>query len=237
MSNQIEIKIDGKKLTPDKFLEAAKSFFDLIEGVAKNVTAKPINWGVEVDKGSAVLRATVQNPSVDSTEAIAAICQGVRSLRSGVKTIPRYFTKNEVNASRRLTAIVDGTDVKSIFLKNGSDGEEMLKNIITTADAILTGEATTAFGSIEGVLDSMSLKHGFSCSIQDVSYRREIVCYFTKSDAAEEAKKGFGKRVLAGGLIRYASEGHPTSISVDTFRIFPEESELPTIEEVQALFK
>jgi hypothetical protein len=42
---------------------------------------------------------------------------------------------------------------------------------------------------------------------------------------------------MASGLIRYAREGHPTSISVNSIRIFPEESELPTIEEVQALFK
>ena len=125
----------------------------------------------------------------------------------------------------------------SISIKNGSTPEDLIQAVITTADAILSGEATTAFGSIEGIIDSMSVKHGFCCSIQDAAYKREITCYFQKDEAIEEAKKGFGKRVMAGGLIRYAREGHPTSITVDVIRIFPEESELPTIEEVQALFK
>ena len=237
MSNQIEIKIDGKKLTPDKFMEAAKSFFELIEGVAKNVTTTPIKWGVQLDKGSAIIRAVVQNPSEASSRATDAICKGVRSLRSGIRTIPPGFSKAEVTAARRLAAIIDGGDVQSISIKNGSAPEDLMQTVVTTADAILMGEATTAFGSIEGIIDSMSVKHGFCCSIQDVTYRREITCYFLKDEVAQEAKKGFEKRVLASGLIRYAREGHPTSISVNTIRIFPEESELPTIEEVQALFK
>ena len=158
-------------------------------------------------------------------------------MRSGIRTIPSGFSKSEITAARRLAAIIDGGDIKSVSIKNGGAPEDLMPTILTTADAILTGEATTAFGSIEGIIDSMSLKHGFCCSIQDAAYKREITCYFQKDEAIEEAKKGFGKRVLAGGLIRYAKEGHPTSISVDTVRIFPDESELPTIQEVQALFK
>jgi hypothetical protein len=237
MSDQIEIKIDGKKLTPEKFIEAAKSFFDLIEGVAKNVTSEPIKWGVELDKGSAIIRAVVKNPSRASSLATDVICKGVRSLRSGVRTLPPGFTKTEVVATRRLAAIIDGGDVKSVSIKNGSAPEDLPQSVIVTADAILSGEATTAFGSIEGIVDSMSVKHGFICSIQDSAYRREITCYFSKDEVAKEARRGFEKRVMASGLIRYAREGHPTSIVVDAIRIFPEESELPTIEEVQALFK
>jgi hypothetical protein len=237
MSNQIEIKIDGKKLTPEKFLEAAKSFFDLIGGVAKNVAAKPVNWAVESDKGSTIIRTRIQNPSDESRQVIHAICRGVRSLRSGNKTIPHGFTKNEIVASRRLTAIIDGDGVKSVSIKNGSAPEDLLETIIATADSILSGETSTAFGSIEGTLDSLSMRHGFSCSVYEPRLQREIICYFQKTEVEQEAYRGFGKRVLAGGLIRYAKEGYPTSISVDTIRIFPDESELPTIEEVQALFR
>ncbi len=237
MSNQIEVKIDGKKLTPEKFIEAAKSFFDLIEGVSKNITNEPIKWGVQLDKGSAIIRAIDLNPTEASRRTTAAICKGVRSLRSGIRTIPPGFSKTEVSAARRLAAIIDGGDVKTVSIKNGGAPEDFIQSVVSTADAILSGEATTAFGSVEGIIDSMSVKHGFCCSIQDATYKREITCYFQKDDVAKEAKKGFEKRVMASGLIRYAREGHPTSISVNSIRIFPEESELPTIEEIQALFK
>lgn len=236
MSNQIEIKIEGK-LTPKRFIEAVQSFFSLVEGVAKNVTGSPVDWLVEVEKGSTVVRALVAKPSRESDKALEAVCRGVRSLRSGTRTLPFGFTKREVLASKNLAALVDGDDVHSISIKNGSAPEDMPQAIVDTADAILFGEAYTAFGSIEGKIDSLSDKQTFICSITDTVYHREITCYFQKDEVAEEAYRGFRKRVLAGGLIRYAKEGHPTSIVVDTIRIFPEESELPTIEEVQALFK
>lgn len=236
MSNQIEIRIEGK-LTPEKFIEAVQSFFVLIEGVAKNVVNSPVNWLVEVDKGSKIVRALVDNPSLESGKAVDAICRGVRSLRSGNRIIPYGFTKREVLASKNLAALNDGDCVQSIFIQNGGEAEGVPLAIVETAEAILSGEAYTAFGSIEGKIDSLSDKQGFICSITDPIYHREITCYFQKDEVAEEAYRGFRKRVLAGGMIRYAKEGHPTSIVVDTIRIFPEESELPTIEEVQAIFK
>ena len=237
MSNQIEIKIEGKGLTPDKFVLAAKSFFDLIQGVSKNVGAKQVDWVVEVDKGSAILRGRVENPSPETEIAIEDISRGIRSLRSGMKAVPSGFTRDEVRACQTLASLVDGNSIKAIFIQNGGSPEELSQTIVPTAEAILTGETYTAFGSIEGKIDSLSDRQTFSCSILDPYLRREIVCYFQSEAVVEEAIRGFRKRVLAGGLIRYAKEGHPTSIVVDTIRIFPEESELPTIEDVQAIFK
>jgi len=235
MNNQIEIKVEGK-LTPEKFIEAVRLFFSMVEGVTKNVATKPVHWVVEVEKNSTLVRGRVENPSIESRQAIDAICRGVRSLRSGNRTLPYGFTKREVLACKSLAAL-NGDGVQSISIKNGSAPEDVPQTIVETAEAILSGEAYTAFGSIEGKIDSLSDKRGFICSITDPIYHREITCYFTKSEVSEEAYRGFRKRVMAGGLIRYAKEGHPTSIVVDTIRIFPEESELPTIEEVQALFK
>lgn len=232
MSNQIEIKIDGKRLTPERFVEAVQSFFSLVQGVAKNVTVKPIDWIVEIDKGSYIVRMRGDG----AEQSIRTVCRGVRSLRSGVKIIPPGFTQSEVRASKRLAGLIDGTDVKSVSIIDGESAEDVPKAVVDIADAILAGEACTAFGSIEGKIVSISDKHGFVCSITDPIHRREIVCYFQNDVVAEEAYRGFRKRALAGGLIRYAKDGHPTSIAVDTIRIFPEESELPTVEEVQAIF-
>jgi hypothetical protein len=237
MSNQIDIKIEGSKLTPEKFLEAVKSFFELVEGVAGNISTTPINWTIEVEHGSAIVRVREITPTPEGEKAVKTICYGVRSLRSGVKTIPPGFTKKEVIAAKTLATLNDGTSIQSIFLKNGSEPEEIPQSIATTADLILSGESSTAFGSIEGRIDSMSDIQTFICSITDPIYHRQITCYFQNNDIAEEAYRGFRKRVMASGFICYAREGHPTSIVVDSIRIFPDESELPTIEEVQALFK
>jgi hypothetical protein len=239
MSNQIEIAIDATKLTPEKFVKAAEAFFSLIQGVAYNVGGEkdPVHWVVEVDKGSAIVRACVTNPTPKSEQSIDAVCRGLRSLQSGTRSIPPGFKHEELKASKKLTELIDGESVQTISIKNGAMPEILSHKIADAADAILNGETYQAFGSLEGKVDSLSDKKSLICSITDPIYHCEITCYFTNNEAAEEAVKGFRKRVIASGLIRYGKEGRPTSISVDKIRIFPEESELPTVEQVQEIYK
>src|SRR5689334_19085342 len=98
MSDKIEIKIDAKRLTPDKFIEAATTFFGLVRGVAKNVSASKIAWGVEVDKGSEVVRLCAEDDTADSKHTIETVHRGIHSLNSGISVLPYGFTKDEVRA-------------------------------------------------------------------------------------------------------------------------------------------
>ncbi|HEV7926809.1 MAG TPA: hypothetical protein VGR14_15725 [Verrucomicrobiae bacterium] len=237
MSDQIEIRIDGKKLTPEKFLDGVKEFLALTQGVAKNVTSTPISWLVEVDKGSAIVRMRAANPSRESEKSIDAVCQGIRSLRNGSKAMPNGFTRKEVSSAKILAELVDGEEVQSISIRNGGSPEDLPKSVVQIADTILAGQSHIAFGSLEGDIVSLTARHGFCCIIYDPIQRREITCYLPKEDVQKEAVKGYTKRVLAGGLIHYAKEGYAVSITVDTIRIFPPDSELPAIEDVQRIYK
>jgi len=236
VSDQIEIKINASDLTPDAFLKAAESFLDIVQGVGKNISSTPIDWRVEVAEGSAILRVRAGNPSAESARSIEAIYKGMRSLRSGVKVTPVGFSQKEVRSARALAAVIDGTKIQTITFRNGGDAEDFPKAVTAVVDAILTGENYTAFGSIEGKIDSLSDKHIFTCSVFDPNLNREITCYFQKQNIVEEAVLAFRKRVLVAGLIRYGKEGYPTSIVVDSIRIFPDESELPSLEEIRSLF-
>jgi hypothetical protein len=237
VSDQIEIKISATDLTPESFLKAAESFLDIVRGVGHNVSEVPIDWRVEVAEGSAILRARVGNPSPETSRSVEAIYRGMRSLKPGAKSVPFGFTQKEIRSAKALATLIDGNKVQSISFKNGGDFEDFPKGVMSVADSLLSGETHSAFGSVEGKIDSLSDKQAFSCSVFDPIFNREITCYFQKPDVQEEAVKGFRKRVLASGLVRYAKEGYPTSIVVDAIRIFPDESELPSIEEIRALFK
>jgi hypothetical protein len=237
MSNQIEIKFDGRRLTPDAFLTGARDFFALVEGVAKNVTGIQILWTVEVDKGSAIVRMRAQNPSADSERSLEAVCHGVRALRNRTRMIPSGFTRNEVYAARRLASLINDEGVQFISIKNGDAPEDLPKEVVVAADEILSGQSQTAFGSIEGQIVSLSARHGLICIIYDPIQRREVTCYLQTEEAQRDAVRGYTKRVLAGGLIHYAQEGHAVSVTVNSIRIFPPDSELPTIEDVQAIYR
>lgn len=104
---------------------------------------------------------------------------------------------------------------------------------------ILIRQNDIAYGSIEGEIVAFSRRQGFICTIYDPIYQRDILCYLQKDDAQSNAIEAFKMkaRVLADGLVHYTKEGHPASITADTIRIFPPESELPTLEEVQAIYR
>src|ERR1043166_3243964 len=229
MSNSIEIKIDGTRLTPEKFLSAVTEFLALVQGVAKNVAPEPIAWVVAVEHGSTVVRMIPEHPTTHSKQAIDVVCQGIRALRNGVRTMPYGFKRENVASARIIAAIVDGTEVREVTIRNGSAPENVPRSIVKVAEMILDGQNHIAFGSIEGKVVSLSAKHGYVCVIDDPTELREITCYLQTKEAQQKAVEGYTKRVMASGLIHYAKEGHPVSITVDEIRIFPPDSELPTL--------
>src|ERR1044071_8921687 len=151
MSDRIEIKIDAPSLSPEKFIEAVGSFLSVVQGVGKNLATRPIDWKVEVDRGSTILRMVASNPSSESVNAIDAIGHGLRSLVNGVRAIPYGFTKSEVRGLRNLAALrVEQDGIRSLSIKNGGEQEDLPESIIPIADAMLQGESHIAFGSVEG---------------------------------------------------------------------------------------
>jgi hypothetical protein len=239
MSDRIEIKIDASALTPEKFIAAVESFLSVVQGVGQNLATRPINWTVEVDKGSAVLRMVATNPSQESNRAIEAVGLGLRSLRSGIRTMPEGFTQREIGWLRNLAALVEQDGIRSVSVKNGGEAQDVPQSIIPIADAMLHGESHIAFGSVEGKVVALSSRHGFCCTVYEPIYRREIACYLQNAEAENQAIAAFQQRarILASGLIHYSREGFPVNITADSVRVFPAESELPSVEQIQEIYR
>lgn len=250
MSEALELKIDGPRLTPEKFEAAVKDFFAIISGVAKNVsgTYSDADWKVEVDAGSTIVRVRKSDDAHKATVSyraepiISAVQQGFIALSSGLRTPPPFFTRDEIRAVKDLAELIDKERkfVSTISIKNGDRPVFLSEELARTAEAILSGERQICFGSVEGYIETFHRKENqpFTCYVREPIYRRSILCTFSKSDAEEVAYRAFRppKRVLAYGLIHYAKEGFPTRIDVDTVRIFPEEDELPSVEEIQSFY-
>jgi hypothetical protein len=235
MTNQIEIKIEGRKLTADKFRSAVSAFFDLLESVSKEVCAgrEKVEWLVEVDHGSAIIRARA-----DSGQKITeAVQNGLVLLQAGKREYPIFFNHDAVSAARDLgkLADADGEYISSVFVKNGSAPIEITSQTSATADDLL-GSKHEAIGSVEGKIEIISDRKGFKCSILDPLYERSVICYFDNPEIEEKAYRAFKKRALARGLVRYDRNGKPVNIVVEDIREFPDELQLPTIEQVQAAY-
>jgi hypothetical protein len=238
MSDQIEIKFSGQQIPPERFLAAVKSFIEIVQGVGRNITGRtnPIQWTIESDRGSAVIRIRAKNRTKEAVEATDAVRRGFQSLRTGSRVVPRGFTVTELRNTQELADLADPDF--PISIKNGGDPEQVSRDIWRTVDAMLRRDKYEDFGSIEGSLRSMTKGNRFECEIHDNQSGRTVHCYFTTDAVAQQAWAAFMKeRVAAHGLIRYDKEGCPTSIVADAVRSFPEESELPTVGDIQAIFR
>lgn len=238
MSDHIEIKFTAQEISPEKFLAAVQNFVEIVQGVGRNITgaANPIRWAIESDHGSAIIRVRAKNRIKEATEATDAIRRGFHSLRTGSRAVPRGFTVTELRKTQELADLADSDF--PISVKNGDAPEELSRDIWRTVDAMLRRDKYEDFGSIEGYLRSLTKGNRFECEIHDDQSGRTVHCYFTTDAIAEQAWAAFMKeRVAAHGLVRYDKEGCPTSIVADAVRFFPEESELPTVDDIQAIFR
>src|SRR5437016_3187188 len=134
-ANAIELKIEARKLTSEHFERAVSAFFDLIRSVADNMAGEgnAVRWIVEVEAGSAIVRA---RPESGASDSIDAICRGVSALAEGVTHIPPYFTNVSLRAARTIAAIQDSDGEFASFasIKNGSEPIEVTSAIIAAVD-------------------------------------------------------------------------------------------------------
>lgn len=52
-----------------------------------------------------------------------------------------------------------------------------------------------------------------------------------------KALEAFDRRVAVYGVVKYRKDGLPSSIYVEDIRIFKNDEELPSLDEVQGIFK
>jgi len=238
MSDHIEIKFTGKEISPEKFLTAVQNFVEIVQGVGRNITgaAHPIQWTIEADRGSAIIRVRAKNRVKEAGETTDAIRRGFHSLKTGSRVVPRGFTVTELRKTQELADLADSDF--PISIKNGNAPEELSRDIWRTVDAMLRRDKYEDFGSIEGNLRSITKGNRFECEIHDDQSARTVHCYFTSDEIAEQAWASFMKeRIVAHGLVRYDKEGCPTSVVADSIRSFTDESELPTVDDIQGIFR
>jgi hypothetical protein len=220
----------------EKFQSAVSAFFDMIESVTAEVCGGKgkIEWLVEVDHGSAIIRA--HNRAEERVSD--AIFSGMSLLQAGTREPPKFFNRSAISAAGELGKLVDtdGEYISSLFIKNGAHPLEVSSKTSASADDLL-GSKHEELGSVEGKIEIISDRKGFfKCSIFDPLYGRSIVCYFDDPSVEDRAYRAFRKRVLARGLVRYDREGKPVNIVVESIREFPEEAALPTIQQAQEAY-
>jgi hypothetical protein len=92
------------------------------------------------------------------------------------------------------------------------------------------------FGTIEGRLETIQESYGtLQFFIRDVFLRQRVRCYFPE-ELLPSVFATFRKRVEVSGVIHYRKDGTPISIEAEHILGQPDDSELPTAEDVRGIF-
>ncbi len=238
--NTIIFEIEGPRITAEKFTHGIRTFFKLIEDVALDVTGKrkAIDWIVSVKPGSITLCATPESSIVPPelvNETINAIGNGIESI-SQKEVRPPHFSDNALEDLFDLGNMAGLGDqgIDKISIKTGNKPSELSPHTVAYVDKIL-GVSSKAYGTIDGKLLAINLHGTWIFSIYDEVTNKEIKCRFGE-EMYDEIIAGMKKRVSVYGLIKYRRNGEPANVEIESFRIFPEESELPKFKDIIGLF-
>ena len=90
------------------------------------------------------------------------------------------------------------------------------------------------FGTIEGRLEAIQGKDRLKIGVNDPLFRQNVRCYMTE-DLLALALSSFRKRVEVSGTIHYRRDGTPVSIDASSICALPDDSELPTANDVRGI--
>ena len=238
--NNVTLKLDGPKITAEKFKKAVDAFLDIISSVGKQVAQEndSLRWLITVESGSAVIHAKPEskagNPYFEE-RASKAIVEGIRILETEPDQEPPNFTERAMERVKDLASVQDrkGEFVSSVTVFLNGEIAPLSSKTAAAVDHLL-GIERTEVGSVTGELRSITDFGGVYFYIWDALTVHRVRCDISE-DLLPTAMAAFRKRVSAYGLIHYDRKERPRRITVEEIHTFKTEG-LPKVDDVIGLF-
>ncbi|MCK4606784.1 MAG: hypothetical protein KAU35_05745 [candidate division Zixibacteria bacterium] len=240
----LTLRIEGKKITAEKFLQAASGFFGLLRNVADEISGQKgaVTWLVSAREGSQILTATPEADRLvvtdkDLRSIPRIIHKGLRGIQAGSKR-PTAYSDTALWHAKELAAVIGNHDgeVSKVSLVYEKETSVVSEKISEHVDDIL-GSKRTEEGSVEGRVSLLSDKKGqLRVGIDDVLTGHSVKC---KPRNVDETKliNAFRNRVVAIGTVHYRRDGMPVKIDVDRLRVLGKRSDLPGFDDVIGIFR
>jgi hypothetical protein len=234
----LTLEIDAN-VTPEQFMAAARAFFGSIEETAKSIAPEGIapKWRVQVSEGSnlVALEPMPTTPPAVIEAVLTRFDKGVRQLAEG-----------NLEASRLPEAALK-------HLKTLSELSEVRKNRVpmklwVRRRPVPVGDEIARviredwrtdyrdYGSVEGRLTVIQDGATIQLLLKDEWLKQTVRCYVPE-EKLSEAFAAFRKRVEVFGVIHFRRNGTPISVDVERIEPLPDDSELPTAEDVRGILK
>lgn len=102
--------------------------------------------------------------------------------------------------------------------------------LIANVDEIIGGKYQS-FGTVEGVLKAIDVSRQPIFRVYNLLTNKSVKCYF-ETKLLDNIKEYLEKRVSVSGIVTSREDGEKIGIKVESIDLFPQEKDLPTIEEM-----
>jgi hypothetical protein len=233
----LELDLEAPEVEFRHLISAGSVFAALINEVTRAYTQAShdqIKWIIEIKPGSVrvPLRGRPANGEFVSgsiTELAAAITDGMATLDERAER-PRFFTDQALVQARALANLA--TDELPISVRRGRRKVPLSKRALPNIDRVI-GKQQTSYGTVEGKLEGLQL-HGPKpqFAVYEPLTGHKVECHFTEDVTLDDLRPAIGRRVGVRGQIRSTAEGVRMSVDAHELRIFPDDADLPTAEDV-----
>lgn len=229
----------GDNPSPERFMAAARAFFGYVQEIGRMMAPESDlpDWVVQVRDGSAVL-AVVPAPSVSATILNAVYSKaesGIRDLRDH-DIDEAGLSDGALKHLRVLADLTEGPRGRPMPLRlwvrrKPVDVDAGIARVIQENWRVDYND----FGTIEGRLETIQDKEGsLQLQIRDAALRQTVRSYF-QEEMLPKAFEMFRRRVEVSGIIHYRRNGTPVSIEASHIEGLPDDSELPSVEDVRGI--
>jgi len=231
----------GENLSPERFIATARAFFGYVHELAELLVpqGEHLNWTVKVKEGSALL-------AVDPTPS--APKELVRLIYARAESGIRHLINRDIEnaglpepALRHLRTLAEMTEAgpnKAAPVPIRFWIERKPISLEPAIASVIREEWRADYndyGTIEGRLEAIQESRGtLQFFIRDALLHLRVRCYFPE-DLLPGVFDKFRKRVEASGIIHYRKNGVPISIEAEQIIGLPDDSELPTAEDVRGI--
>lgn len=236
----LTISIDGPYFPLTKFRKALDSFIDLLTEVDKETSSDrdlTVEWSISSIRSGSIHITAVANP-VDAEADFERPSQLVRTIAKGLDQIQREpvipvgFSEAALRYSKTFGEIINPNDFAEIRFGSNGWNTSIAPRLVGNVDEIIK-TTQKYYGSIEGVLVSISVAGKRTLGIRSSIEGKVVRCYFD-DELFDTAKEALGRRVYVFGLIRQRVHGPKINIQVSELRILPSPDEMPTVSDILA---
>lgn len=196
----------------------------------------PIAWYVTKLESASAIAVLIGETITDSLDPdlISRVgnsyVNGIRDVENA-NALPRYMSDSALDRLNEIATPLGKSSAEyfEVAWVNGTNNEARMTTLSKDNLKDLRKSRITSIGSVTGVLDALSLRHGNNkFQVYDDVSARPVTVDFPQSDL-ERVKEALGARVVVSGTLERNVKGQPMCVVDPTLSILPEGRPLTSI--------